>query len=887
MKNGTDKKRRGLSGLLALTMAVGLLAGCGQKNTDGEGGNKQDGSDAPASADFVYVASYIPIQGEFSGMLRNPVYANGSIYCTTEERHWVEADPGDLPVIVDEPEEGEVILFEAETAEEPAPTAEGDIWIEEPVEEPGFYGEEGEYNGYWDYGTAIYKINLDGSSKKIPFTAEEAVNGENMSSSAYLSSISISGSGEIYTLEEVYRSWTDAPDGVTWETDPEFYEKYYHYENSFVMKRLDEDGNILGTVDLAALNPNPDDPNSYFYLNDFKVDRDGNIYAAGDYLYILDKDGKVLQTIEAMDDNISNLMIGPDGDVYAMVYSWSGDSSSSRMVKLDPDTAELGEGTKLPSMYNMVPGGGDYPFYYTNGINFFGYDPETGESAKLLNWISCDVNPSYAGNAIVLEDGRVVAVDSHYDYSTPGFRSYAVAVDYDGFASEEQVVNELIILTKTPADQVPQKEILTLATQYLDYNMRSGIIDFNRSSDKYRIEVLDYSEYNTDDDWNAGLTKLKTEISSGKLPDILDLSQLPISQMAAKGMLEDLYTWIDSDPDLSREDFLPNVLAASENDGKLYRTVTTFNVQAFMGPAALVGDTPGWTVEQFKAALRQLQSQEPRATALNQYMTRSDILMYLLRLDMDNFVNWSTGQCSFDSEGFIGLLEFANSFPSEFDWENYEWTDEDDEYYRLGHGLQMLAQLYLSDFQAYELRIYNKIMGGQGVFVGLPTSYGVGNFLSFNGGSYAMSSKCANKEGAWQFLRQFFTESSSLNINAYGFPVNRNSLQRKLADAMKIEYQTDENGNYLLDENGGKIPVDYGTWGWGEFEVPGGPLTQEEAEQIMTLLESTTKVMDWGDDELSSIIEEGIAPYFDGERSAEEVAKQLQSKITLYVNERR
>jgi hypothetical protein len=80
----------------------------------------------------------------------------------------------------------------------------------------------------------------------------------------------------------------------------------------------------------------------------------------------------------------------------------------------------------------------------------------------------------------------------------------------------------MITMTKTPYTAVEQKTTLTFACMYLDWNIRSQIIKFNRSNSDYRIEVEDYSEYNTNDDYTAGLTKLTTEIISGKVPDILD-----------------------------------------------------------------------------------------------------------------------------------------------------------------------------------------------------------------------------------------------------------------------------------------------------------------------------------------------------------------------------
>lgn len=43
------------------------------------------------------------------------------------------------------------------------------------------------------------------------------------------------------------------------------------------------------------------------------------------------------------------------------------------------------------------------------------------------------------------------------------------------------------------------------------------------------------------------MTKLNTEILSGNVPDIFVTTDLPIAQYAAKGLLRDLYEFIDAD----------------------------------------------------------------------------------------------------------------------------------------------------------------------------------------------------------------------------------------------------------------------------------------------------------------------------------------------------
>ena len=123
---------------------------------------------------------------------------------------------------------------------------------------------------------------------------------------------------------------------------------------------------------------------------------------------------------------------------------------------------------------------------------------KTDTKEKLVDWLACDVdsNTINNGNFGVLSDGRIVAVT--YEDSADG--------------PSRQV---LVVLNRVDAASIQKKTELTLACFGLDHNLRSQIVKFNRSSADYRIVVKDYSEYATDDDYNAGLTKLNTEIISG------------------------------------------------------------------------------------------------------------------------------------------------------------------------------------------------------------------------------------------------------------------------------------------------------------------------------------------------------------------------------------
>ncbi len=85
--------------------------------------------------------------------------------------------------------------------------------------------------------------------------------------------------------------------------------------------------------------------------------------------------------------------------------------------------------------------------------------------------------------------------------------------------------------------------------------------------------------------------------------------------------------------------------------------------------------------------------------------------------------------------------------------------------------------------------------------------------------------------------------------------------------------QDAETGEYVLDE-------------YGEPIVYEPRLTQEEADKLLALIESTDRLAE-PDENILAIVREEAAPYFAGQKTAEEAAALIQSRASLYVSEQR
>ena len=212
-----------------------------------------------------------------------------------------------------------------------------------------------------------------------------------------------------------------------------------------------------------------------------------------------------------------------------------------------------------------------------------------------------------------------------------------------------------------------------------------------------------------------------------------------------------------------------------------------------------------------------------------------------------------------------------------------EWESENT---RIASGKQMLSQTNISDL-LWGISGKKAIFGGDVSFVGYPMEDGsVGSSFSSGGTALAMSASCKDKEGAWSFIRQELLPRDEDEFYDGTFYVNKADFEKAIAKSMEPNYERDENGDPLLDEDGN--PIEYKDTIWisdgVEQEIPRP--TQAEYDQLMTLY-NAIDTMYYYDENIYDIVSDLAGAYFQGDRSLDETANQIQSRVKLYVNENR
>jgi len=631
--------------------------------------------------------------------------------------------------------------------------------------------------------------------------------------------------------------------------DDEFFDEDDYFDESFAfqdfnqvmfVRKLDNTGAELLTVDISGISQGSD----YFYISTFNLDSSGNVYigTSDSGIYVLGSDGNVQFNLE-LTDWVDQLIRLPDGSI--AFFGWTQEGRVVR--KIDHASRSWGQTIELPqNAWQIFPGGGDYLLLYQDSSTIYGIDADTGESIRLLNWIESNVALDYLVSLLMLPDDRVMVLNQKWGRMT---RGYMNEVNY-----------ELITLSRVPYSELPERTYLTLATIWMGTELRNHVIEFNKTNPTYRIHVTDYTEFNTEDDWSAGLTRLSTEIISGKVPDILDVSSLPFKQYVARGFLEDLYPFIDSDSEIGRSDFLEGVFRASEMDGGLYRVFPSFGINTLIGHPSVVGANIGWNMDEFKAVL----NANPQADMpMGQWLTKDSFLQMAVMLGMDEYVDWATGEVHFDTGGFAQLLEFANTFPADFDYSG-EMGDYIDEYELIATGRQIMAQMWISEFTS--LQRYIQMFGGDIVFKGFPTDSRNGNTLHVSSG-LAITTSSSDKDGAWEFIRGILSKEYQLDYVTWNFPTNKAAFDEFAAEAMK-EIENEYDHSYYM--NG--------------MMIEEKPLSQAELNQIMALIDSASGIMSY-DEALWNIITEGASDFFNGRSSANDAARIIQNRVSIYIAE--
>lgn len=610
------------------------------------------------------------------------------------------------------------------------------------------------------------------------------------------------------------------------------------------VQQFDAGGKELARIELDALPGDlaegDIDANSIYSVI---TDQEERLYVGSlDSVFVYDRDQRLLCSLDAQGSCGGPLVRLSDGRVAMRAFGHTAPDSRELLV-IRPEAGDWGESYALPMGDGMIyNGGGGWLFFCDNGDSLYGYSIETGKLERILSWTGVGIKNYEVRCLAPLEDGRLLAVTVQFNSA------------------------ETVVLTPTDPASLPEMTVLTYAALSLDSETRSKIVEFNKAHPNCRIEVRDYSEYNTGADPSAGRTRLQTELLAGDIPDLLDAAGLPLRQYARRGWLEDLLPWLEGDPDLGREAVMTQVIDAALQDGKLYQAFPSFSILTAAGRTGVVGDRVSWTW----ADLREAMEAMPEGGTVFGELERPALLDALLPVTADALVDREAGTVR--EEAVRSFLAFCGAAPLRMEVVEDIYTAALD-----GEVLLLPAELIRLDSGA-EIQMYTTAFGGSCSYVGYPREDGgAGSFFRLWDG-IAMTTACKDKEAAWSFLREAFLPKYPTGIYfGPAFPISRADFDRM------VEIATGP----MLDETGQPMESEGMAWSFmpgSDLEIPIRPVTQEEYDHFMALLNAVDQVYD-PDEELTAIIREEACAYLAGKQALEDAVRLIVNRAGLYLNE--
>lgn len=589
----------------------------------------------------------------------------------------------------------------------------------------------------------------------------------------------------------------------------------YIYGKDGIQQKAIECGELLESPDINA------DVLPYG-RNNYIINIDNKRLALADdsgYLSDISVDGDILGVARGADNTVNCLFDDGKAKFTAGIDIESGTLTDMKQVNINSGAYASCTGEKYT-----------YTGVFEDGI----YGISDSTTKKITDFANMDFKPSEVTAIIETDDG------------------YAVNVN-----------GMIYFITEDDITELSKKKIIWVASYVNVPYINTYAEQYNEKQDEYKVNFREYRG-NIEE-------ALQLDIISGNAPDIIPFSGFaPLDSYGRNsGLFADMYTFIDNDPELSRDDFFPNILTGLERDGKLLQMGTSFIIDT-IPTSSDTGIPENWTVDDMIKTYENLKEDETLFPygQLHLRTTAFDSLF-----DYSMYIDYENSTCSFDSPDFVKYLEFFQKNEILLTFEEFDnsspYASEEEVMknqlispYGDIYGVEGLYQMANGQYRD------KKMVWAGYVGDGIQS----GSSISMNN-LYGISAVSPNIDGAWDFFRTLFSELETDGHTYYAiyFPVLVNEFDKQIE-----QYTRDK---AYVDGATGKTVIEKRKYADVEIEN----FTPEECEyykdKIMSLRVSNI------DYAISGTINGAVFDYYEHDGDAEQTAKQIQKKVSEYLNE--
>jgi hypothetical protein len=582
------------------------------------------------------------------------------------------------------------------------------------------------------------------------------------------------------------------------------------------------------------------------------TDKNDNIYVAfPESLESYDPNGNHLRSIEFGNYVYNDFNVLSNGKIFVefvdrgYLYSYryvndDGKSLSSQITKNEDKRMYAGDG---------------FDMYYRDNTSLYGYNESDNKLVTLINWMDSGIAGSSISYVYVHSPDKIA-----FRYNDTIARTSSI---YVAEKTDEIVTTE-------------SKDIVIASLKNVD-KLDALVLNFNNTHSDYNVTLKSYLNTN---DYSEGAIKLNNDILAGNIPDIIIPDYyMPLMSYINKGIFVDMYEFIDNDPDLSRDSFYDIIYSTYEMDGKLYHLLAETRVSALVTKEKNVNGKSTWTYDEFK----EFYDSVPDDVIFCDEFARSSLLYNLADTGLTEFVNYKDGTCDFDNELFINIINVIKSFDEKtYISANFSTDKELDEFYLQRPEMMKNDEIFVSNVGISGIVYFIRAMHSFGfediAFMGYPSPYGDANSSTLYGTEFMVTQQSNVKEGAWEFIKYYVSDEVRLSKDGYALPTTKSGL-RAIFDLWKQFNLYIEKTGIMYAEDFEYSDEDMEKRGLTYFE-----LTEEHFAMMEKLMNSKNKLYSY-DDALMNIVVEELSYFFADNKTAEETARVIQNRASVYLSE--
>lgn len=471
--------------------------------------------------------------------------------------------------------------------------------------------------------------------------------------------------------------------------------------------------------------------------------------------------------------------------------------------------------------------------YFGNEYSVWCYDGT--DTTEIINFTARDAALSRLRGMAATEDGFVF------------FGSY-VQNDY------------LIKATYTEHLQPVEKTEIVLANLYGFDELKGAIAGFNMQSEKYRIVMDSPGDPFDKEEKEAYLTGIQREIVKGEGPDILDPYVVSDREAyAANGCLLPIDDYFRG----REEQFVAGALQGGIINGTGYGLPYCMCLMDFLVTGA---DAQG---EKISRDAREWMEYVKNSGAKYMFYKigvtdyyQETLYLFLKDQSDTTYIDWGNGISHLNEQPFIDLLEFTKE---------YSLPDGSlspaDAVVKLREG-EIAA--YCDSFRDNtDIIFLNVLYDNQPCYVGAPSVNGKG--VDIMPMYLYVNANTKQKEGVYAFFDYLLSDMGQRNCFTVPYP-----------QQLPIRKETIM---WMLDSNGDGTSYYQAQKTFMGLTFTMKRLSEEQKEQAVYLLEHSRPLnLEWL--KIRAMVKEETAPYFQGQKSAREVAELLHSRLQLLLYEK-